>query len=260
MSTNWYWAQDGEQHGPLPEDELRERFLGGELPGDTLVWSDGMAGWAPATRVPGLTETPPIAPPPPPPKLAQPSIAPAAAGAPSMPSMQGVRAGATVATRRAWSRFGARFVDLNLASALAISLIGVPDLANTMQVLATTLIGCLMWVFIEPLFLSRNGMTPGKWLFRVRIVHSENRFLTYREGLKRTVQVLTTGMGLGLPIISLVMLAIAYRELTVTGATPWDRSAGVEVQHGVMGSTQKAVLAIIVMIVLLSMLSQPAAG
>jgi len=258
MNTNWYWAQDGEQHGPLPEDELRERFLGGELPGDTLVWSDGMSGWAPATRVPGLTEVPPIAPPPPP--VAQPRIAPASAGAAPMPSVSSVRAGAAVANRRAWSRLGARFIDLNLASALAVSLIGMPDLANTMEVLVTTLVGVLMWVFIEPVFLSRNGMTPGKWLFRVRIIHAENRFLTYGEGLKRTAQVVAMGMGLGLPIVSLVMLALAYRELTVTGSTPWDRKGSVDVQYGARGSTQKAILAIVVMIVVLSFLGQAPAG
>ncbi len=258
MSTNWYWAQDGEQHGPLPEAELRERFLGGELPGETLVWSDGMAGWAPASRVPGLTEVPPVAATPPP--VARPSIAPAAAGAAATPSMPGVRAGASAATRQAWSRLGARLIDLNLASALAVSLIGMPDLENTAEVLVTMLVGCVLWVFIEPVFLSRNGMTPGKWLFRVRIVHAENRFLTYGEGLKRTIQVVTTGMGLGLPIISLVMLALAYRELTVTGSTPWDRKGSVNVQYGVMSSTQKTILAIVVMIVLLSFLGQPAAG
>ena len=64
--TEWFYAIDGEQHGPFPEDELRQRFLDGELSDETWVWAEGMAGWSAAQTVPELQamfSTPPPMPP-----------------------------------------------------------------------------------------------------------------------------------------------------------------------------------------------------
>lgn len=261
MSTEWYWAQDGEQHGPLAEEELRKRFVVGDLPKETLVWSDGMSDWAPASRVAALTA--PMAPPPPPPSRgvpnAEPAVATAGAGAQG-PSVRAATSDSSQAARRAWARFAARSIDLALPL-LAALLFGLwPSEEDYVGRMLMSVGGMAVWIFLEPLFLMRSGMTPGKWLFRVRVVHADGRFLSYLEGLKRGAQAVVMGLGAGFPVLSLVMPALAFRDYTVNGSTPWDRSGRFEVQHGQIGTPQKAVLAVLLMVLVLSLLAQPTAG
>ncbi len=51
---SWYYAAQGQQQGPLSEDQLHGLIARGVVTGETLVWSDGMAGWEQAGRIPGL--------------------------------------------------------------------------------------------------------------------------------------------------------------------------------------------------------------
>lgn len=47
----WYFEQDGEQHGPVPDGELSQLMQAGTVRPETLVWRDGQAGWQPAIEV-----------------------------------------------------------------------------------------------------------------------------------------------------------------------------------------------------------------
>jgi hypothetical protein len=53
-SRSWFFATDGQQHGPYPEDQFRDLIGNGDIRPDTYVWSEGMAGWQFAGDVPGL--------------------------------------------------------------------------------------------------------------------------------------------------------------------------------------------------------------
>lgn len=55
----WYYAREGRQLGPVEEDELRRLVMAGSVRGSDYVWTDGMADWQPADRVPGLIVAPP---------------------------------------------------------------------------------------------------------------------------------------------------------------------------------------------------------
>ncbi|GAB4151115.1 MAG: hypothetical protein Tsb009_26360 [Planctomycetaceae bacterium] len=57
MATEWYYAQNGQQHGPVTPKDLRNLAVSGTLqPGD-LVWKEGMADWVPASQIKGLLPT-----------------------------------------------------------------------------------------------------------------------------------------------------------------------------------------------------------
>jgi hypothetical protein len=75
-SRSWFYAANGQQQGPFPEDQLRELIAGGTVRGDTLVWSDGMANWQQAAEIPGLMSRPPG-----PPSISQGASPPVAGGA-----------------------------------------------------------------------------------------------------------------------------------------------------------------------------------
>lgn len=52
--ASWFYASEGKQQGPFPEGQFRELVAQGVVRRDTLVWSEGMAGWQKAAEIPGL--------------------------------------------------------------------------------------------------------------------------------------------------------------------------------------------------------------
>ena len=57
MEKNWFYSADGqEKKGPVPESELQQLLASGQVAAGTLVWSEGMANWAPASTVAALQQ------------------------------------------------------------------------------------------------------------------------------------------------------------------------------------------------------------
>src|SRR4051794_26159931 len=50
----WYYARDGQQVGPYELVDFQQLIAAGTVRGDDLVWTDGMADWQPAARVPAV--------------------------------------------------------------------------------------------------------------------------------------------------------------------------------------------------------------
>ena len=85
--SDWYYAHDSQQQGPINESELVAKFATKELPPDTLVWKDGLSEWTRANLLQEFTLTAP--PPPrsaPPLSPSAPAAASAAASAPTPPA------------------------------------------------------------------------------------------------------------------------------------------------------------------------------
>lgn len=51
---SWFYAANGQQQGPYPETQLRDLISKGAIRADTLVWTEGMAGWQRTGEIPGL--------------------------------------------------------------------------------------------------------------------------------------------------------------------------------------------------------------
>jgi len=60
-SRSWFFATEGQQHGPYSEDQFRDLIGRGDIRPDTYVWSEGMAAWQFAGDVPGLLSSGPPA-------------------------------------------------------------------------------------------------------------------------------------------------------------------------------------------------------
>lgn len=54
QSDGWFFAVGDHRQGPIPFDDLQGRASRGEIRPETLIWSAGMADWAPARSVAGL--------------------------------------------------------------------------------------------------------------------------------------------------------------------------------------------------------------
>jgi hypothetical protein len=53
-NRTWFYAERGQQQGPFPDAQFRDLIARGIIRADTLVWTDGMAGWHKAGDIPGL--------------------------------------------------------------------------------------------------------------------------------------------------------------------------------------------------------------
>jgi hypothetical protein len=51
---SWFYAAQGQQQGPFPEAQFRNLIARNTVTPDTLVWTEGMAGWQKAGDIPGL--------------------------------------------------------------------------------------------------------------------------------------------------------------------------------------------------------------
>ena len=52
----WFYGKNGEQHGPIEADDIRNRLRSGELSNETLVWREGMSQWSPLGEILELRE------------------------------------------------------------------------------------------------------------------------------------------------------------------------------------------------------------
>jgi hypothetical protein len=53
-NRSWFFAAEGKQQGPYPEAQFHDFIARGAITPDTLVWTEGMAGWQKAREIPGL--------------------------------------------------------------------------------------------------------------------------------------------------------------------------------------------------------------
>jgi hypothetical protein len=54
VDRSWFYASQGQQQGPHPEAQLHQFIASGRVTAETLVWTEGMAGWQKAGEIPGL--------------------------------------------------------------------------------------------------------------------------------------------------------------------------------------------------------------
>ncbi len=268
--VGWYFAEAGTSYGPWNEEQMLQFAEDGRIQDKTSVWSEGMADWAPWHKV-----APWLQPPAPAPSgtAGRPlnggeegpdatagegtfggrGAASAAPSTPARPSQPAAPAEVSVRTRQAWLRFAARFVDLFLVGVVAAGVgqaMSIGPQGQWFMLLALT----VLWIFVEAWFLSRWGMTPGKWIFRLRVVHEEGRLLNYLEARHRSTQVLLQGMGLNIFPFNLIFNALAFKELVEFGKTAWDRQRHMEIQQATMRGPQVAAAAVIGLVILASAL------
>lgn len=152
-----------------------------------------------------------------------------------------IQATTSVAQVRPWVRYWARMFDLyliSIASGVAISILYPDAFSEQNSDQFDQLFGLAVffaWVFIESLFLSTTGTTPGKWLFKIRLIPSSGETLDYSTAFSRSFKVWWRGLGIGFPLVSFITLLVSYNKLTKNGITSWDRDSGVTVAHERIG-------------------------
>jgi len=137
---------------------------------------------------------------------------------------------------RPWVRFWARMFDLQLYSFFGGFILSIvaPSAAD-MPLIILSVLFVSTWVLVEPVLLSSWGTTPGKWLLKTTVRNSKGEKLGFLDALYRSFLVWVIGLGMGLPLIYLITLLIAYGRLIRKGITFWDRKGSFVILHNRIG-------------------------
>ena len=175
----WFYAQNGQQVGPVEEAALDDLVRQGVVRDDTLVWTAGMPSWQPHGTARGARAMPPPVLP------GTPVMAPMPPGAP-MPAAP--RYGGF------WIRFLARVIDVVLVSAIGaiiripLAILGIGaigglpanpgDFMEVLPLLAgifglSLMISIALQATYEVYFVSTRGATPGKMVLGLKIVRAD---------------------------------------------------------------------------------------
>lgn len=130
-----------------------------------------------------------------------------------------------------WRRFFARCIDGLIYSvpiaALTVLVFRInPGSESFGGKVLDWLLGAAALLIAEPLCLHFFGATPGKWLLGISVRGWDGEKLSVREAFSRTFKVFVYGMGIGIPIASLVTYILAYRRELLDRDQPWDAEYG----------------------------------
>lgn len=147
---------------------------------------------------------------------------------------------------RPWERYFARYLDL-IVGMLLLAMIW-PYFRTPWSFETVWLLLIPIWMcFLEPIFGALVGTTPGKVFLGVRLRTFEGKKLTFGNWSLRNLRVWWSGLGAGIPIITLFTMNSAYKKLKNNLPTSWDQRGRYTVEYRDVSSIRIAVvLAIIV--------------
>lgn len=148
MAQQWYYAHNGQQHGPVAAADLKQAADAGQLYPMDLVWKEGLANWVPASSIKGLFSAAALAAAPPPPMGAAPVMQPAPHYAPSGPNPF-VEA-AKMHAERAWA-WDVQTVPVGAGEKAQLTAAGIDD-DTTQRYLGWR--RSLMFLVVLPTFIS----------------------------------------------------------------------------------------------------------
>lgn len=220
MTEIWFYRDAVGEHGPVERDALPALVRSGKV--DAATPLRGVSGEADAgSALPRLFALPP----------------------PYADALPGSRIW-TDRSPHPWRRFFARLLDVTIAGELllyfgvgAFALVE-PEQGTAFFTFLTTkhgtkveaILAVLATVPANAILFALTGTTLGKAAFGIRVL-KDGAPLSFRVALRREAVVWMRGEGLGLPIITLVANAAAYRRLRDTGTTTWDEASSFQVVH-----------------------------
>lgn len=199
MSSWWYIAKN-KKKGPLTDEKVKGLLLSNKLNDETKMWKEGMSEWTPLAQIQELNEFKQTLPPPVP--------------KPPKPTIEDYpEAGA-------WKRFFARMFDFWL-EVIPVSFLGGFILASMFPGFShwleqnTSLYSLLcvpVALVLDSIIHRVFGNTPGKALLGVKVRDQNLKPLSFLNTLRRNLAMWFSGLGLSLPIVSLVTMFMQFRR------------------------------------------------
>lgn len=223
---SWYYVENGQQRGPVSEEDLRALAQNGSIQPDTLVWRQGQVSWIPFNEAFKITAGAPGAAPAP--ALASVSEAGAAevvctecgrifkadevfhhgnssvCAACKPAFLQRLKEGAPIASGQTfvyagfWIRFGAKILDniilLVLCYVFKLLVILVLSAANPIAaVVVAGLSELVILVIYDTFFIAKYGATPGKMALKLKVIQPDGSPVSYGRACGRAFAELLSG-------------------------------------------------------------------
>jgi len=207
--------------------------LAGELKPDDLGYYQGCVDWVPLRQIPGVFDE------------EEENTEEAQAGEAAPPEDQPEDTESE--KPHPWLRLAARTLDMVLFSLVLGVVIDLflPSLRKQANE-QLALLSLPLMALVEPLFLSRSGATPGKWLMNMRVTTLDGSLVSLPQAYSRSILVWIFGLGLGLPFISLATMLFAYFTLARGKSVWWDRRAATRVEQGPIVPVRMVMAAVII--------------
>jgi len=289
--SQWHYNENGQQQGPVELDQLKAMIAAGELTGTSLVWQVGTKDWSEVRNFTELVEQVQTPPPfPKSVSVASRSRTAATAIVDALPALTislfvvgiilaiaipqfkdnglliaiavsvgiGIAAGLVILLRpkqyktplaHAWRRYFAKLLDIVIACLIGLIAVAIIS-PKAIQAIYFLFLGIFLLILL--LFdVAMKGKSIGRYFFGVVLSHVAE----ISEGsdyLSRFAKMAFFGMGLGIPVLSAIANAVAYRQLRETGTTIWDRDKfEVTTQKDGIG---KIILGVVLLLTLMSVL------
>lgn len=218
MAASWRALIDGKPTAAMSAAELLRGHLRGQYGPDAPVRRDEAEEWrALASAFPLAELTPP------------PLTVPSFEAATDDPVVQ---SGNWESDKPyAWRRYFARQLDTIIHAFLMFMLLGAVMAANDSAYSALTafnnpivlnIVGVMLATVPGAVLIGATGRTIGKLIFGIKVLDAQHRPPGLLRGFVRELQVLLRGLGLGVPLISLITIIGGYNRLMADGRSAWD--------------------------------------
>lgn len=102
-------------------------------------------------------------------------------------------------------------------------------LTKTQGMLLSTAVIVVLATIGNAVLIGLSGTSIGKWMFGIKVLTKDGRPIGVFRAFVREVRVAVMGMGLGLPLLSLIAGIAGFAKLTAEGATGWDKAMKLDV-------------------------------
>jgi hypothetical protein len=236
MEDTWYYAEAADRsHGPMTIEDLGGILRTKANAVDFLVWCPGMPDWGRAGEQFALSRY--FQPPP----ITSDSHRPTSGQLVIDRDDRSLLDEAEVSSLRPWRRYFARMFDLYTFYLFFFFFLGIafPALfegSDKGQDLLYVIFGSAAYAVFEGFCLNVFGTSLGKRLYGIRLARTDKDGFTLPVSFKRSFAVWVRGLGIGIPIVSLVTLIVAYQTLQREKQTSWDRDFQCMTTHSELSS------------------------
>lgn len=222
----WYYADAGQQKGPISEADLEALYSAGSIQAQTLVWREGMSNWAAYAEAKGpgagsagqgvipdgvlCVECGKMFPPDEVIRYGEASVCATCKPVFIQRIKEGVAQPGTFNYAGFWIRFGAKFVDgiilrvcgffIGLVVGIAVGSTKSPQ-ASLIAALIGMGIGILVNAIYCTVFVGAFGATPGKMAAKIRIVNVDGSKVSYGKACARYFAEILSSLTLGIGYI-----------------------------------------------------------
>jgi uncharacterized RDD family membrane protein YckC len=201
--AGWYFVQNGVQAGPVEQEQLSSMLAAGQLPRDTMVWTEGLSEWVPAQSRMEFFDV---------------AFSPAAMAASAIPSMPRRAVMASGEYAGFWKRVLASIIDgillfgisfgIGMGLGLLFIATGGQDFA-ALELMSNALGAVVGWLYFAAMESSKLQATPGKMALGIIVTDTDGHPISF---LRATGRHFAKYISMVILFIGFIMVAFTERK------------------------------------------------